>query len=76
MAPCCDADLPVVTPEMRAFNTAMSEVRVCAEWLVGDITEYFKFIDYKQNLKLGMSAVRKQYIVSALFKKHSYMLIW
>ena len=63
-----EADVLVVTPEMRAFNTAMSEVRVSVEWLFGDIAEYFKFIDYKKNLKLGMSAVAKQYIVSALFR--------
>lgn len=68
MDPYRDADVLVVTPEMRAFNTAMSEVRVSVEWLFGDIAEYFKFIDYKKNLKLGMSAVANQYIVSALFR--------
>ena len=68
MGPYRDADVLVVTPEMRAFNTGMSEVRVSVEWLFRDIAEYFKFIDYKKNLKLGMSAVAKQYIVSALFR--------
>ena len=32
-----EADVPVFTPEMRAFNTAMSEVRISVEWLFGDI---------------------------------------
>ena len=68
MGPYRDADVLVVTPEMRASNTAMSEVHVSVEWLFGDIAEYFKFIDYKKNLKLGMSAVVKQYIVSVLFR--------
>ena len=68
MSPFREADVPILTPEMRAFNTAMSEVRVSVEWLFGYVAEYFKFIDYKKNLKLGMSAVAKQYIVSALFK--------
>ena len=45
-----EADVPILTPEMRAFNTAMSEVRVSVEWLFGNIVEYFKFIDYKKNL--------------------------
>ena len=56
----------LLTPEMRAFNTAMSRVRISVKWLFGDITNYFKFIDYKKNLKIGMSAVGKQYIVCAL----------
>lgn len=37
MGPYRDADVPVVTPEMKAFNTAVSEVRVSVEWLFGDI---------------------------------------
>ena len=53
---------------MKAFNTAMSEICVSIEWLFGDTGEYFKFIDYKKNLKVGMSAVAKQYMVSALFR--------
>jgi len=63
-----EADVPVLTPDMMAFNTAMSEVRVSVESLFGDIAEYFKFIDFKKNLKLGMSAIGKQYIVTALFR--------
>lgn len=59
IGPCRDADVLVVAPEMRAFNSAMSEVRVSVEWPFGDIAEYFKLIDYKKNVKLGMSAVAK-----------------
>ena len=40
-----------LTPEMRAFNTVMSRVRISVEWLFGDITNYFKFIDYKKDLE-------------------------
>ena len=57
-----------LTPQMRSFNKAMSEARVSVEWLFSDIGESFKFIDYKKNLKLGMSAVGKQYIISVLFR--------
>lgn len=57
-----------LTFQMQEFNTAMSEVRVTVEWLFGDIVESFKFIDYKKNLKLGLSAVGKQYIVSVFFR--------
>jgi len=67
-----EADVPVLAMDMMAFNTAMSEVRVFVERLFDDIAEYFKFIDFKKNLKLGMSAVGKQYIVSALFRNILY----
>ena len=44
----------------------MSEVRVSVEWLFGDILNYFKFLDFKKNLKIGLNAVGKMYIVCAL----------
>ena len=44
----------------------MSEVTVCVEWIFGDIINYFKFLDFKKNLKIGLSAVGKMYIVCAL----------
>ena len=68
MRPYCQGDVPVLTPEMEAFNTAMSSVRVSVEWLFNDVSNYFKFIDFKKNLKIGMSAVGKQYIVCALLR--------
>lgn len=68
MCPYRQADYPIFTQDMKAFNTAMSEVRVSVEWLFGDIVNYFKFIDYKKNLKIGMSAVGKQYIVCAFLR--------
>ena len=34
--------------------------------VIDDISNSFKFIDFKKNLKLGLSANGKQYIVSAL----------
>ena len=43
------------TPQMQEFNRRMSAVRVSVEWLFGNIVEYFKFIDFKKNLKIGMS---------------------
>ena len=61
-------NVPVLTPEVEAFNTAMSSGRVSVEWLFNDVSNYFKFIDFKKNLKIGMSAVGKQYIVCALLR--------
>ena len=36
-----------LTPQMEAYNTAMSTVRSSVEWLFGDIISYFKFLDFK-----------------------------
>ena len=68
MAPYRLGEVPILTADMQAFNEAMSSVRVSVEWLFGDVSNYFKFIDFKQNLKLGLSAIGKQYIVAALFR--------
>lgn len=58
----------VLTPAMQAYNKAMSNVRSSVEWLSGDIINYFKFMDFKKNLKIGMSCVGKMYVVCALFR--------
>ena len=36
---------------MEAFYAAMSSVKALAEWPFGDISNSFKFIDFKKNLK-------------------------
>ena len=46
----------------------MSEVRVAVEWVFGDILNYFAFLDFKKDLKVGLSAVGKMYIVCALLR--------
>ena len=53
---------------MKAYNASMSAVRSSVEWLFGDIINYFKSLDFKKNLKIGLSSVRKMYIVSALLQ--------
>ena len=58
----------VLTPQMVNFNKAMSSVRVSMEWLFGDIGEYLKFVDFKKNLKIGLSNIGKMYIVCALLR--------
>ena len=56
------------TPQMAAYNKSMSEVRVSVEWLFGDIGNYFKFLDFKKNLKIELSSVGKLYVVSGLLR--------
>ena len=44
----------------------MNNVRVSVEWLFKEILTYFAFVDFKKNLKIGLSAIGKMYVVCAL----------
>ena len=66
----------VLTPAMQAFNSSMSAVRESVEWFLGDIANYFKFMDFHKNLKIGLISVGKMYVVSALFCNAHTILIW
>ena len=57
-----------ITPEMAAYNQSMSAVRVSVEWIFGDVIKYFKFMDFKKNLKIGLSQIGKMYIISAILR--------
>ena len=57
-----------LTPNMRLFNKQMSGVRVSVEWIFADIINYYKFLDFKKNLKMCLSSVGKMYIVAALLR--------
>ena len=57
-----------LTTQMEAINSAMSAVRSSVEWLFRDIVSYFKFLDFKKNLKIQLSSVGKMYIVCALLR--------
>ena len=70
MAPYRVGEVVMFTPNMQAFNKAMSSVRVSVEWLFADVLNSFKFLnlDFKNKLKVGLNAVGKYYIVAALFQ--------
>ena len=57
-----------LTDEQKRYNKAMSSVRVSVEWLFGLVKNYFKFIDFKQTQKIGMSPVEKVYVVCAILQ--------
>lgn len=57
-----------MTPRMEEYNKAMSAVRISVEWLFGDIINYFKFLDFKKNLKISLSAVGKMYMACAILR--------
>ena len=55
-----------LTPNQKAYNKAMSELRVSVECLFGNLKNYFKFIDFHKMLKIGLSAVGKFFLVCGL----------
>ena len=59
---------PRLTAQQTDFNKSMTKVRVSVEWVFGDIANFFKFIDFKKNLKVRLSAVGKMYLVCALLQ--------
>ena len=46
----------------------MSSVRIALEWIFGHIINYFRFLDLKKNLKIGLSQIGKIYIVGVLLR--------
>ena len=65
---CPFARRPDLTDDEQAFNQSMSRVLICVEWVFGDIVNFFKFTDYKKDLKIGLSAVGKIYVACALLR--------
>ncbi|XP_015772316.1 PREDICTED: uncharacterized protein LOC107350588 [Acropora digitifera] len=61
-------DAGMLTNAQKAFNPSMSSVRIAVEWVFGDIVNYFGFLDFKKNLKIGLSPVGKIYCVCALLR--------
>ena len=55
-------------PDGDVQYASMSSSRMSVEWLFGDIINSFKFLDFKKNLKIGLSSVGKMYVVSALIR--------
>ena len=55
----------LLTQQMQNFNGSMSKVCSSVEWIFGDIINYFKFLDFKKDLKLDLRPTWKMYIVCA-----------
>ena len=51
--------------QLALFNERMSEVRVAVEWMFVTIN-YYKFTDFKQELKVGLSPIGKIYLVCGI----------
>ena len=48
--------------------TAMNQVQVLVEKLYGETKMYFKFVSFKSQMKIGLSAVAKTYFVCGLLQ--------
>ena len=44
---------------MEDFNNSINAVRSSVEWLFSDVINDFKFLEFKKNLKIGLSSVGK-----------------
>lgn len=64
----CPLQGPRISQDEKDWNTATSKVRASVQWVFGDIINYFKFLDFKKNLKVQLSAVGKMFIVCALLQ--------
>lgn len=58
----------VLTDAERAFNAAMSRVRVTVEWGFGRIVQQWRFVDFKKTQQVHLSAcgLGKQYAVAGI----------
>ena len=57
-----------LTSQMARFNDHMSEVRVAVEWMFGCISNYYKFVEFQKQLKIGLSPVGKMYLVCGILQ--------
>ena len=55
----------VHTQSTEDFNNSVSAVHSSVEWLFSNV---IRFLDFKKNLKLGLSSVGKMYVVAALLR--------
>ena len=46
-----------MTPDQEEYNKAMTKVRIVTGWLFGEIKMYFKFVPFKSQMKIALSAV-------------------
>ena len=64
-----------MTPHMQAFNQSVSQIRSSVQWIFSDIVNYFKFIDFKKNLKITEYSWKDVYCKCSA-KKQSNLPVW
>ena len=58
-----------------AYNTAISKVRIGVEWVFGDIN-FFKFLEFKKNFKLGLQPIGKMYLPDEDPNVYVWFYVW
>ena len=58
----------VLTPQMLAYNSSRVLFFSAVEWLFWEVISYFQCLDFKKNLKIGLSQVCKMYIVCSIMQ--------
>jgi hypothetical protein len=53
--------------EEEEFNKTMSAVRVCVEWNFKEITQQFRFLNFKDSMKIFEQPVAQYHIIAAFF---------
>ena len=51
---------------MQLYNKNISKIRTSVEWIFEHVAHSFKFFDYKNNLKIGVSTTGKMYVACAV----------
>lgn len=57
-----------LTPLMMDFSKSMSTVRSLWSGFLTTFATYFKFIDFKKKIEIGLSIVGKMYVVCAILR--------
>lgn len=55
-----------LTDAQKAYNTALSSVRITVEWQFGKVVNVFPFVDFRKAMKLRLNPIGNLYIVAAL----------
>ena len=65
---CCIIILKLINPFKLVTKLLMIMLNYLLSFIEGRMTKYFKFVDFKQQLKLRLSPVGKLYIVCAILQ--------
>ena len=55
-----------LTTDQKKWNRKMSQARICVEWAFGEVVELWAFVDFKKNLKIGLSPIGQFYLIAVL----------
>jgi hypothetical protein len=54
-------------PESQLFNQTISPVRTCVEWGYEKIVKYWAFVDFKKQMKVGLTCIEPMWHLAVFF---------